>query len=53
MRRDATRRDRCFLAGLADRLDAPAGIIGDGPNEIHGYHARLARLKGKDKVKVA
>ena len=33
--------------------DALAGIIGGRPTEICGYHARLARLKGTDKVKVA
>jgi hypothetical protein len=33
--------------------DALAGIIGGGPTEIRGYHVRLARLKGADKVKVA
>ena len=32
---------------------ALAGIIGNGPTEVRGYHARLARLKGADKVKVA
>jgi len=26
--------------------DALAGIIGVGPTEVRGYHARLARLKG-------
>jgi hypothetical protein len=31
--------------------DALAGIIGVGPTEVRGYHARLARLKGADKIK--
>ena len=32
--------------------DALAGIIGHGPSEVRRYHARLARPKGADKVKV-
>ncbi len=40
-------------AALELWADALAGIIGDGPSEIRGYHARLARLKGADKIKVA
>jgi hypothetical protein len=32
---------------------ALAGIIGEVPGEVRGYHARLAGLKGTDKVKVA
>ena len=31
----------------------PPGIIAGRPTEVRGYHARLARLKGTDKVKVA
>ena len=41
---------RAALELWADALD---GIIGGRPTEISGYHARLARLKGSDKVKVA
>ncbi len=40
-------------AALELWADALAGIIGDGPTEVRGYHARLARLKGADKVNVA
>ena len=41
---------RAALELWADALD---GIIGGRPAEIRGYHARLARLKGTNKVKVA
>jgi integrase len=40
-------------AALELWADALAGIIGEGPTEVSGYHARLARLKGTDRVKVA
>jgi hypothetical protein len=40
-------------AALELWADALAGIIAGRPTEVRGYHARLARLKGKDKVKVA
>ena len=30
-----------------------AAILAGRPTEIRGYHARLARLKGADKIKVA
>jgi integrase len=39
-------------AALELWADALAGIIAGRPTEIRGYHARLARLKGADKVKV-
>ena len=41
---------RAALELWADALD---GIIVGRPTEIRGYHARLAQLKGSDKVKVA
>jgi integrase len=40
-------------AALELWADALAGIIGCGPSEVRGYLARLARLKGADRVKVA
>ena len=40
-------------AALELWADALEGIIGGHPTEVRGYHARLARLKGWDKVKVA
>jgi integrase len=40
---------RAALELWADALD---GIISGRPTEVRGYHARLARLKGSDKVKV-
>jgi hypothetical protein len=40
-------------AALDIWADALAGIIGDGPSEVRSYHARLARLKGSNKLKVA
>ena len=40
-------------AALELWADALAGIIAGRPTEVRGYHARLARLKGADKVKVA
>jgi integrase len=39
-------------AALELWADALAGIIGHGPSEVRGYHARLARLKGKETVKI-
>ena len=41
---------RAALALWADALD---GITGHGPPEIDSYHARLSRLKGSDRIKVA
>jgi hypothetical protein len=42
--------ERCATLELwADAVDA---IIGSGQAEIDGYHARLARLKGGEKIKV-
>jgi integrase len=40
-------------AALELWADALAGIIGNGPTEVRGYHARVAHLKGMDKVKAA
>ena len=40
-------------AALELWADALAGIIAGRPTEVRGYHARLARLKGSDKIKVA
>ena len=40
---------RASLELWADAVDA---IIGSGQAEIDGYHARLARLKGGEKIKV-
>jgi hypothetical protein len=40
-------------AALELWADALAGIIAVRPTEVRGYHARLARLKGSDKIKVA
>ena len=40
-------------AALELWADALAGIIAGRPTEIRGYHARLARLKGSDRIKVA
>jgi hypothetical protein len=40
-------------AALELWADALAGIIGGRPTEVRAYHARLACLKGADKVKVA
>ena len=40
-------------AALELWADALAGIITGRPTEVRGYHARLARLKGSDKIKVA
>ena len=40
-------------AALELWADALAGIIAGRPTDIRGYHARLARLKGSDKIKVA
>lgn len=45
-----TRIDSEKRAALQLWADALAGIVGDGPTEVRGYHARLARLKGADKV---
>ena len=39
-------------AALELWADALAGIIAGRPTEVRGYHARLARLKGSDKIKV-
>jgi integrase len=39
-------------AALELWADALAGIIAGRPTSVSGYHARLARLKGADKVKV-
>jgi hypothetical protein len=41
---------RAALELWADALD---GILGRGPSEIDGYHVRLARAKGGDKVRLA
>ena len=40
-------------AALELWADALAGIIAGRPTEVLGYHARLARIKGTDKIKVA
>jgi integrase len=32
--------------------DALNSIVGRGPSEIHGYNARLSRLKGRDSIKL-
>ena len=40
-------------AALELWADVLAGIISGRPTEVRGYHARLARLKGSDKVKVS
>ncbi len=40
---------RAALEMWADAVDA---IIGRGPTEIDGYHARLARLKGGEKIRL-
>jgi integrase len=40
-------------AALELWADALAGIISGRPTEVRGYRARLARLKGADKIKVA
>jgi hypothetical protein len=36
-----------------DEKHPNAGNIAGRPTEVRGYHARLARLKGSDKIKVA
>ena len=40
-------------AALELWADALAGMIAGRPTEVRSYHARLARLKGSDKIKVA
>ena len=40
---------RAALELWADAID---GIVGCGPAEIDGYHVRLSRLKGIDRIKV-
>ena len=39
-------------AALELWADALAGIVAGRPVEIRGYHARLARLKGADRVRI-
>ena len=45
--------DAVKTAALELWADALAGIIAGRPTEVLGYHARLARIKGTDKIKVA
>ena len=40
-------------AALELWADALAGIIASHPTEVRGYHSRLARLKGAEKVQIA
>jgi integrase len=40
-------------AALELWADALAAIISGRPTDVHGYHARLAKLKGSDTIKVA
>ena len=39
-------------AALELWADALAGLRGKGPAEIDGYHVRLSRMKGMDRIKV-